>query len=394
MLPNVIFDLIISFVPTRDRLIVIESVCKYWYRLSSDGLGWSDNIDLMWLLLSKPNPTNAPNRTWLPQLNWSPIATALSKRLVNSFTHVSTLCLPFMMCSTMMTPSSTSTPTSTFTSKPWLAIRQLQLVYDCCTSGEVCTDYCIAVIEYLFPNVTHLVFIDTNRGTFDTAITLPLTKSMTNITTLTDDTGEPGTKTCIFLRSLPPRLSNLSVISTHHMLFVFRNLSLLQYKNELAPDERLPLRTLRFDGSTSTGAWNCLIASSGGSLESLIDYDLYPDDIKWLGRHAVNLRSFTLNHFNGEVNATMAAIGSLIKLRHLALNCKPIFNTVNMDTISYWDHLQSLTQLQSLKLTGPWHCTKSIPSLHRLVRHLASTDVGVLALVNECAVDEWLAKTC
>ncbi len=50
-LPNELFDLIASCITTRDRLLVIERVCKAWRRASETGHGWRHNLDLSWCAL-------------------------------------------------------------------------------------------------------------------------------------------------------------------------------------------------------------------------------------------------------------------------------------------------------------------------------------------------------
>jgi hypothetical protein len=53
-IPTVIYDMITSYMKTRERLIIIERICSSFHKHSINGFGWQHNIDLL-LLSSLPS---------------------------------------------------------------------------------------------------------------------------------------------------------------------------------------------------------------------------------------------------------------------------------------------------------------------------------------------------
>lgn len=107
------FDIVAAFVPTRERLTVIERVNKKWYKRSSTGNGWRHNIDLIWLSsktitgIAPPSVSTILEEECRPMMDWSILAKWLGERL-SHFDRVIALGLPFITCISMLKPFSDS----------------------------------------------------------------------------------------------------------------------------------------------------------------------------------------------------------------------------------------------------------------------------------------------
>lgn len=152
-LPTVIFNIIASFASIRARLLTIEHVSNHWHRLSSQGGGWSDSLDLTWLLF-KSEPTSMRKARLIDLKEWSMIITHLSKRLAQ-VSRLSTLRLPFSMCAALYTIYNNKAL------EPWSRVRHLELIYD--NNDKVYNAFDSNMIETLFPHTDHLT-IKTGSG--------------------------------------------------------------------------------------------------------------------------------------------------------------------------------------------------------------------------------------
>lgn len=347
--PDVVFDMIISWIATHDRLATIEHVCRRWYGLSSVGVGWANNIDLAWL--SQPKKYLGLSQACLSSpVYWPNIQTRLAKRLAH-FDRVTSLSLPFITSIFMLPSLHDGCDVESATEKPWSSVRTLELMYDDTVTCTNSLDDSIGrLIERVFPQMTHLI-VATSPPTLWSHFVLPVTSSTTHITTVVRPVGSEevtennsNRRVDMFLETFPSSLQSLLLESPLHSLRIDKA-DFSRWTRSSCFCCRL--QHLRLDGMTDNNTWVSLIQFAGASLMSLINFHLCSQDIRWLSRHATNLKSFKMlkfAHSNDILNSTVEAIGLLTTLQHLTLDS--ILDEKNCE------NLRPLKQLRSLKFIG------------------------------------------
>jgi hypothetical protein len=418
-IPTVIYDVITSYMETRERLIIIERICSSFHKHSINGFGWQHNIDLSFPFIPAASSSllpltngdqkldnaivssESPSLTHVEindQLDNAIISLGITKRLRyhNRIQHLRAYNMTSKVALSMGS---------------WTNLHTFQWISDHHDISDAETKPLIDSLFGLMPSLQTLLItpiIDPRcHQWFFIPSYVPLLQRLEVLPPLSTSTWKPvdlrNTNGTFQLRVCHlPKLSHLSLCDGCAFL--------VDMKTWHSP----LIQSLHF-GQVLYSRYFQMIASS--LLHTLRLNFVGDTELVTAAEQCPNLQHLSIYEMLNTANdSAMVAIGKMTQLKSLVIDfgneTVPLFLNKSTPQLLSWIHLKSLIHLQRLTIKGcDIKSLKSFPQLIELVQYLSNShnhqstttmsssdgnkksivSNGSLTLMNDMPCHEWLS---
>jgi hypothetical protein len=389
-IPPVIYDMISSMITTRERLIIIERICRSFHKHSINGNGWQQNLDLLFLSSSLHTPPMPVIRSD-EQLDNALQSLGLTKRLR---LHN---CIQYLKAYNMTSKIALSMSS-------WTNLHSFEWFIDPHDKNAHADS--IGSLFGLMPSLQALLItpiINYPKRVIWPSISLPSLQRLEVFPPLLTRRGVSFNPHGLFQLSVGhlPKLSHLSLSRGCDFKIDVPALVDGKWHSPL-------IQSLQFGTSINNDVISKMISSP--LLHTLHVESVSDMTLEIIAKQCPNLQHLSIYEFDDIDNRDIGIIiAKMIKLKSLAIDFAGLIPLCLKNPQSSWLQLKSLIHLQRLTIKGRKLTNlKSFPQLIELVQYLShnprtskgSDDInasvssvanGSLQQMNDMSCHEWLS---